>query len=182
MNYHFRIISNESEKFIFEILIDSDAYFIDFHKFIQEKLNFDKSQITSFFITDYEWNKDLEITLLDMMDGEGENLVMDKVRLNELINNKKQRLLYVFDMFSDRLLFIELIDINNKKIKTPACLRLEGEPPKPVADNFDNEETVEEEPFENSLDERFEDSYDDDFDSDDYELDDFSSEQDDDYY
>lgn len=181
MNYHFRIISSESEDFIFEILIDSNAFFIDFHNFIQEKLNFDKSQITSFFITDQEWEKELEITLLDMMDGEGENLVMDKVPLNQLITSKKQRLLYAFDLFSDRHLFIELIDINNKKIKTPACLRLEGEPPKPVSDDFDidNEALTINEPF----DDTFEESFDsDDYDSDGYDNNDFSSAYDDDYY
>ena len=137
MKYHFRIISSEAEDFVFEILMNSDDFFIDLHNFIQEKLNLDKSQITSFFLTDSEWNKELEITLLDMMDEEGEQKVMDKVRLNEVIYNKKQRLLYLFDMLADRVLFIELININNKRVKTPACLRLEGEPPQPLCENFD---------------------------------------------
>lgn len=181
MNYHFRIISSESEDFIFEILIDSNAYFIDFHNFIQEKLNFDKSQITSFFITDHEWNKELEIILLDMMGGEGETLVMDKTPLNQLITDNKQRMLYAFDLFSDRHLFIELIEINNHKIKTPACLRLEGEPPKPVSDGFNNDDVMEDEPFEDEFDETFDNDFDDSYDADDYGLDDFSS-HDDDYY
>jgi len=178
MNYHFRIISDEVEDFIFDVLIDSSAFFIDLHNFIQKTLDFDKSQIASFFITDSDWNKDLEITLLDMMGGDNESMVMDNVRLHDLINNKHQRMLYMFDMLSDRVLFIELIDINNKKIKTPVCLRLDGEPPKPTSEDFDLDENnfIPEEIFE----EDFEDAFDDIFDEDGYEITDLSSEED--YY
>jgi hypothetical protein len=180
MNYHFRIISNEVEDFIFEILIDSEVYFIDLYHFIQEKLNFDNSQMASFFITDSEWNKEVEITLLDMMGGEGENLVMDKVRLSELVTNKRQRMLYVFDLFAERCLFIELTDINNKRIKTPACLRLEGEPPNPVSENFDMglDEIIEE----NEFDETFEEAYNDDYDDNNYKDSDLSFDNDEDFY
>jgi hypothetical protein len=180
MNYHFRIISNEVEDFIFEILIDSEVYFIDLYHFIQEKLNFDNSQMASFFLTDSEWNKEVEITLLDMMGGEGENLVMDKVRLSELVNNKRQRMLYVFDLFAERCLFIELTDINNKKIKTPVCLRLEGEPPKPVSENFDMEldEILDENEFIETLDEL----YDDDYENDNYDVNDLSFDNEEDFY
>jgi hypothetical protein len=180
MNYHFRIISNEVEDFIFEILINSNDYFIDLYHFIQENLNFDNSQISSFFITDSDWNKEREITLLDMMAGEGDNLVMDKVRLSELITNKRQRMLYVFDLFADRCLFIELTDINNKRIKTPVCLRLEGEPPKPVSEDFDI--NLDEIINDNDFDESIEDLYDDDdYDNDDYDVSEsFNNEED--YY
>ena len=114
MVYHFRLISSEIDDFIFEILIDSEAYFFDLHLFIQENLNFDKSQITSFFITDEYWNKEIEITLLDMAFGESGQLVMDKVKLNELVSSLRQRLLYVFDLFSERVLFMELIEIKDR--------------------------------------------------------------------
>ena len=136
MVYHFRLISNEVDDFIFEILIDSEAYFSDLHLFIQENLNFDKSQITSFFITDDDWNKEIEVTLLDMAFGESEQLVMDKTKLNELVNSLRQRLLYVFDLFSERVLFMELIEIKDEHYNTPACIRLEGEPPAGFATDF----------------------------------------------
>ena len=136
MVYHFRLISNEVDDFIFEILIDSKAHFSDLHLFIQENLDFDKSQITSFFVTDDDWNKEIEITLLDMAFGESSQLVMDKTKLNELVSSLRQRLLYVFDLFSERVLFMELIEIKDERCDTPVCIRLEGEPPAGFAADF----------------------------------------------
>jgi hypothetical protein len=141
MNYHFRIISSEIDDFVFEILCDSNMLFVDLHYFIQEKLDFDKSQLASFLITDSEWNKEREITLLDMMDEEEERLLMENVRLCEQMNDDRQRMLYVFDMFTERCLFIELIGSNEEDIKTPVCLKMEGKLPKQISDflkeNFD---------------------------------------------
>jgi hypothetical protein len=141
MNCHFRIISDESDDFIFEILMSDEATFLDLHEYIQEQLDLDQSQITSFFITDEDWNKETEIILLDMGmdDSESGQLVMDKVQLKELINRKRQRLLYVFDLLAERILFIEAIDINNRFIKSPSvCLRLEGKIEASTPNDFDS--------------------------------------------
>lgn len=52
-----------------------------------------------------------------MSNGENsEILIMDKILLEVLIEESKQRMLYVFDFFNERTLFIELIE-KNKKIK-----------------------------------------------------------------
>lgn len=137
MIYHFRVISNEVDDFIFEIAIDSKACFVDLHTFIQKELSFDSSQITSFFITDADWNKEVEITLLDMIEESEQHKVMDQVSLEDLLTQTKQRLLYTFDVFADRVLFMELTAINEGDLLNPACLRKEGTPPPPVAvDDF----------------------------------------------
>lgn len=129
MVYHFRVISNEVDDFIFEIAIDSNALFIDFHTFIQKELGFDSSQITSFFITDDEWNKEIEVTLLDMLGDSDQHRVMDQVKLDDLLDRPKNRLLYAFDLLADRVLFMELAEIKEGSIDKPLCLRLEGTPP-----------------------------------------------------
>lgn len=129
MIYNLRVISNEVDDFILEIAIDSIDLFVDLHSFLQKELNFDSSQITSFFITDDEWNKETEVTLLDMMGDNEHNKVMDQVCLEDLITRKKQRLLYTFDVLADRVLFLELTDIKEGSIDSPICLRKEGTPP-----------------------------------------------------
>lgn len=129
MIYHFRVISNEVDDFIFEIAIDSNVLFIDLHTYIQKELGYDSSQITSFFITDDEWNKEIEVTLLDMLGDSEYHRVMDQVRLEDLLTQSKQRLLYAFDLLADRVLFMELAELKKGKLDTPLCLRLEGTPP-----------------------------------------------------
>ncbi|TCO07094.1 IS1096 element passenger TnpR family protein [Natronoflexus pectinivorans] len=141
MIYFFRAISNESDDFILDIAIDSKSTFLDLHQFIQQKLNFDPAQMTSFFLTDENWNKEQEITLIDMMEEEGTVLVMDKVRLEDLITDTKQRVLYAFDLFAERVLFMELTNIDGGNLKEPVCTRMEGTPPPQFSEegfNFDD--------------------------------------------
>src|SRR5690554_1351866 len=93
MIYFFRAISNESDDFLFDLAMGGSATFLDLHQTIQQHLNFDATQMTSFFLTDEDWQKEKELTLLDMSDG-GEGAVMDAVKLEDLLTAPKQRLLY----------------------------------------------------------------------------------------
>jgi len=129
MIYHFRAISNESDDFIIEIAIDGSSPFVKLHELLQEKLGFDKGQMASFFMTDSEWNKELEITLINMMDEEDGSLVMDKVAIEDMVHETRQRMLYVFDLFSERVLFMELTRVDEGHVKRPTCTRFEGTPP-----------------------------------------------------
>lgn len=130
MLYKFRVISSENDEFIREIAINSHSTFFDLHAFIVEELEYEKSQITSFFLTDRNWHKELEVTLIDMTDGQDPDIkVMDRTKMGELITEKKQRLLYVFDQFAERALFLELFEIQNCDIDQPKCIRRAGIPP-----------------------------------------------------
>jgi hypothetical protein len=131
MRYHFLILSGESEDFLREIAIDSDATFFNLHQAIQSSVDYDPSQIASFYMSDEDWSKGLEITLIQMdTTGKTESLIMDKVKLNELIIEKKERLIYQFDFFSNRGFFIEVIAVNESLKPLPAAVvRAEGEAP-----------------------------------------------------
>ena len=98
MIYRFTIISDEVDDFIREIKIDSDATFYDFHKSILDACGYSDDQMTSFFICDEDWEKEKEITLEDMgTSSEEDSWIMKDTRLSELIEDEKQRQLYVFD-------------------------------------------------------------------------------------
>lgn len=130
MIYKFRIISNENDEFIRELAIDSGATFLDMHNFLIEELGYEDAHMTSFFITDKNWRKETEITLIDMTDGLVPGIkVMESTKLGELLTEKKQRLLYVFDQFAERALFLELFEISNGNIEIPQCIRRQGNPP-----------------------------------------------------
>lgn len=175
MIYFFRAISNESDDFLFDIAINASAKFIDLHNFIQQKLNFDSAQLTSFFITDEAWQKEQEITLIDMT-GDGSIGVMDQITLDTYLDRPKQRMLYTFDPFAERVLFMELTHITEGEVKEPAAVRLEGTAPTPFLDeNFDLD-SDESESYDyddgddfSGLDDEFPEDYaDDSFDFDDY--------------
>jgi hypothetical protein len=61
---------------------------------------------------------------------EMDSWVMKDTKLNELVEDEKQKLLYVFDYMTERCFFIELSEIiTGKTIKTPQCVRSEGKAP-----------------------------------------------------
>ena len=92
--------------------------------------------MTSFFICDDDWEKEKEITLEEMDNNpEMDSWIMKETRLNELIEDEKQKLLYVFDYMTERCFFIELSEIiTGKEIKGAKCTKKSGEAPKQTVD------------------------------------------------
>jgi hypothetical protein len=112
MIYKFTIISDEVDNFVRVINLDSEATFLDMHNAILDSVKYEKNQMTTFYICNDDWEKGQEVTLIEMDSGsEYDNLVMEDTKLEELLSDEKQKLLYVFDMISDRAFFIELSEI-----------------------------------------------------------------------
>jgi hypothetical protein len=139
MIYRFTIISDEVNDFVREIQIDPEATFYDLHEAIRDSVDYLANQMTSFFICDRYWEKVTEITLEEMDDNpEIDSWVMKETRLNELIEDEKQRMLYMFDYLTERCLFLELSEIiTGKEIKKAKCTRKEGSVPKQTVEMED---------------------------------------------
>ena len=138
MIYKFRMISADDKAFLRDFEVDSNQTFLTFHNAIQDNLGFDPTQLASFFLADEHWNKGMELTLLDMQnEGDMAAIPMESVKICELIKDRKERLLYVYDIFTDNSLFIELLDIFEpaKGVKYPICSASVGEPPVQLADD-----------------------------------------------
>ncbi len=131
MVYRFVVLSDEDEAFVREFEFLDNQTLMDFHNSIQEELEFDKSQIASFYMSTDNWEKEEEFTLFDMGTGSS---TMDNGVLEDVIFRKNQKLLYVFDFFNERALFIEYvgesIEIDGKEY--PNCSNSKGLPPKQV--------------------------------------------------
>jgi len=125
------MISGDERVFLRDYEVDSNQTFLDLHKIIQDNLKYDSSQLSSFFLADENWNKGLELTLIDMEnDGGPAAIPMDSIKIREVIKEKKERLLYVYDILTDNSFFIELMDIYTPdcKKKYPICSASVGEP------------------------------------------------------
>lgn len=136
MIYRFTIISDEVDDFVREIQIDPDATFYDFHKAILKCAGYTDDQMTSFFICDEDWEKEKEVTLEEMDDNpEIDSWVMDETPISELVEDEKQKLLYVFDYLTERCFFIELSEIiTGKNIDKAVCTKKSGEAPQQTID------------------------------------------------
>ncbi|MBI5539019.1 MAG: hypothetical protein HY951_03105 [Bacteroidia bacterium] len=139
MIYKFRMISGDERVFLRDYEVDSNQTFLDLHKIIQDNLQYDSSQLASFFLADESWNKGLELTLIDMEnDGGPAAIPMDSIKIKEVMKEKKERLLYVYDILTENSFFIELMDIYTPdcKKKYPICTVSVGEPP--LQSEFEN--------------------------------------------
>lgn len=142
MVFKFRIISGENREFAREVLISSDQTFLDLHHCLQENLGYDPRQLSSFFITNALWEKQLQITLIDMMDDSSDDFkIMENTRLDEHLGSEGDRMLYVFDFFSERSFFIELtavLDISKHK-NLPKVVFQNGDPPEQIMISMDDD-------------------------------------------
>ena len=112
MIYKFVLVSDEADDFMREISIDSEAKFIDLNNAILDSVDYTKDNITSFFICNDDWEKEQEITLMEMDTASDiDSYVMDDTVLSELISEEGQKLLFVYDIISDRAFFMQLKDI-----------------------------------------------------------------------
>jgi hypothetical protein len=132
MVYRFVVLTDEDETFVREFEFLDSHTLLDFHNTIQEELEFDKSQIASFYMATETWEKEEEFTLFDM--GAGSS-TMENAVLEEVIFRKNQKLLYVFDFFNDRALFVEYVGETKEddNMEYPICTNSKGLPPKQVS-------------------------------------------------
>lgn len=146
MVFRFLILSDEVDDFKREIQINSDATFLDLHNVILDSVNYTKDQMTSFFICDDDWSKQTEITLVEMdTSSDVDSYIMAETRLDELLTDEHQKLLYVFDYITERALFMELREIiPNKNLDKAVCTKSKGMAPKQIMpiEEFDSKQNV----------------------------------------
>lgn len=136
MVYKIRIVSDEVDDFRRDILIDSEATFLELKDIICESTGFDPSLMSSFFLCDDGWEKRQEITLEDMgADMTKDIYLMSDTHLSDLIDEVGQKMLYTFDYLGDRSLFLQVKDEEfGKNLLNAECVLSRGEAPVQVMD------------------------------------------------
>lgn len=131
MIYKFILVSDEEPDFMREISISSEAKFLELHEAILDSVNYDGGAITSFFICNDDWEKEQEITLIEMdTDSDVDSYVMSDTTISDLVTDEHQKLLYVFDFLSDRAFFIELKEmLPGQDIDAAECTASLGDAP-----------------------------------------------------
>jgi len=153
--YRFRLLFEEQDDFLRDIEIKPGQTFKDFHDIILKSVDIDGNELASFFICDPRWNKQKEITLIDMgiKEPESENdddddrkpikvpipvMIMEDVKIREVIEDPHQRILFEYNFLNPRIFFIELtkiVDADPKK-EYPVCVKKEGTLTPTIAPNF----------------------------------------------
>lgn len=134
----YRIVCGENDDFVRDIEIYSDSKFLELHLAIQSACDFDASLLTTFYLSNKKWDKLTEI-VQELIDAESQadSLLMDETNLENFDPKLGQRYIYIFDFFSVRSFFIEIVNIRERTkddllLEFPICTLSHGKAPSQV--------------------------------------------------
>lgn len=113
MIYRFRIILDHmTEEDIFrDIEIRKTDTLEDLHNTITQSFGFDGTEMASFYVSDDEWNQGEEISLFDMSEGVNSVRLMNETILEDIVNEERTKLIYVYDFLNMWTFYVELGEI-----------------------------------------------------------------------
>ena len=133
MIYRFRVIlDNDTEDDIFrDIEIRKTDTLEDLHNTITQSFGFDGTEMASFYISDDEWNQGEEISLFDMSESINPVKLMNETFLEDVIDQSKTKLIYVYDFLSMWTFLVELAEIVEvtKGVDYPNLMYVHGQIP-----------------------------------------------------
>lgn len=176
----FRILlDTEQESEIFrDILIDENENFESFYQAIISAFRFEGNQMASFYMSNDEWDKGHEISLMDMNYGDEavdeKASIMSSAILRDFMYESDQKVILVYDFMRMWIFLIELIERVDKVVSKPEVLLSVGMAPPEDSRmaNLDEEEEDDyqalDEDEEEDDDDIFGDDFEDGYDDDDY--------------
>jgi hypothetical protein len=136
MIYRLRIIlDNDTDEDIFrDIELKQNSTLEDFHNSIIQSFGFNGNEMASFYISDEQWIQGEEISLFDLNEAIKDKKLMSQVLLNEVLDNNKTRLIYVYDFFNLWTFLIELAEIveESSGVDYPNLIFANGQIPEEV--------------------------------------------------
>ncbi len=161
MIYKLRVIlETEKDDVYRDIAIDDDANLEDLHNVIVQSFDFDGTEPAAFYLTDDELNQGMEIPLFSFDDTKPLNNVMGNTQIKDVISSNSPNLLYIYDFFSMWRFLVNLMDKTDEKepgIEYPQVVAAQGIRPE---DPPEIEFGLEEDDFNDDLDNPFGEFYD----------------------
>lgn len=115
--YKFRVIIDTEQDVFRDIEIETDATFETLHQSILDAFDFEEGEMASFYMSNDEWEKGLEISLMDL-GGADEGLAMANTTLTEMVSKPGDKILYVYDFLRMWIFYVELMEVKKDKPST----------------------------------------------------------------
>ena len=132
--YRFKITAEENDEFIRDVEFIANQTFEDIHRFIKETCGFSNNELASFYTCDNQWRRKQEITLMDMgsddeNDSSEKSLIMKDAKLNQIINDPHQKIIYIYDFIALHTFYLELFKVQpiDKRQTYPLLNKSAGE-------------------------------------------------------
>ena len=125
MKYNIRITLESKEDVIREIEINSDCFMSELHYFIIDAFGLDNKELASFYTVNSELELEDEFPLISFKDNSSN---MENTKLESVLTNVNEKLIYVFDYMKMWRFLIDLIKIETD-FKERKCTLKIGEIP-----------------------------------------------------
>lgn len=129
--FKFRVLVDTTDDVFRDIEISTTQTLQDLYDCILQSFEFNGGVMASFYLSNEEWEKGQEYTLLDMSDkGDAKN-TMAKTVLNDIIEEENQKLLLVHDFMRMWCFYVELVEEKPglKNVAYPKVVLRFGESP-----------------------------------------------------
>jgi hypothetical protein len=145
MKYTIRIYLESKNDVTREIEISAENNLLDLHKIITQSCNLNDKELASFHLTNDEFELLKEIPLIPIEENTKES--MEQILIKELLINKDDRLIYIYDYMKMWRFLVELKQVSTLKITIPKCILKSGEMPKQAPDIIFDIENQDEDKF-----------------------------------
>jgi hypothetical protein len=128
------LLDSDSDKEVFrDILIDDQDNFESFYKAIVHSFGFKGDQMASFYVSNDEWDKGHEISLMDMSYGDDAideipNIMKDAI-LKNFLEEPDQKFILVYDFMRMWIFLVELIGYEKEGPAKPEVIMSVGMAP-----------------------------------------------------
>ena len=116
--FKFRIIMDTEQDVFRDIEIETESNFDSLHKAVLDAFDFEQGEMASFYLSDEEWSKGLEISLMDMGGVDEDSLSMSTTILSDMVMKPGDKILYVYDFMRMWIFYIELMEVKKDKPST----------------------------------------------------------------
>lgn len=116
--FKFRVIMDTEQDVFRDIEIETESNFDSLHKAVLDAFDFEQGEMASFYLSDEEWSKGLEISLMDMGGVDEDSLSMSTTILSDMVMKPGDKILYVYDFMRMWIFYIELMEVKKDKPST----------------------------------------------------------------
>jgi hypothetical protein len=116
--FKFRVIMDTEQDVFRDIEIETESNFDALHKAVLDAFDFEQGEMASFYLSDEEWSKGLEISLMDMGGVDEDSLSMSTTILSDMVMKPGDKILYVYDFMRMWIFYIELVEVKKDKPST----------------------------------------------------------------
>ena len=138
--YRFRVSFEDYEDIYRELDMPSKSSFLDLHEQIHQSLGYDLERSSSFYVSNDQWKKGIEIAYLPNAKKQANKvLLVADIRLSKFIDDPHQKFYYIYNFDKPYEFHVELIKILKEEEgkEYPALYKKMGEAPKNItAANF----------------------------------------------